>query len=148
MSITHVLIAQCEFCCDAGLLVPAHMLHRAWLYHRSWRLYWFICAVQDVGVFQKKSEAKGVQEQLMANPDMMQNMMKQQLTGLVPQVRCFDSWCIQHKTVMQHRYFPHAAADCYGSFCKLFLFRLHHGQDPFPTVPFLPTHASGITVQF
>ena len=37
-------------------------------------------------MFQKKSEAKGVQEQLMTNPDMMQNMMKQQLTGLVPQV--------------------------------------------------------------
>ena len=37
-------------------------------------------------MFQKKSEAKGVQEQLMTNPDMMQNMMKQQLTGLIPQV--------------------------------------------------------------
>ena len=37
-------------------------------------------------MFSRKSEAKGMQEQLMTNPDMMQNMMKQQLTGLVPQV--------------------------------------------------------------
>ncbi|DBA83842.1 TPA: hypothetical protein ACH3X1_006357 [Trebouxia sp. C0004] len=43
-------------------------------------------SAKEVGVFQKKSEAKGVQEQLMTNPDMMQNMMKQQLTGLVPQI--------------------------------------------------------------
>ena len=45
-----------------------------------------VCTVQETGVFSRKSEAKGMQEQLMTNPDMMQNMMKQQLTGLVPQV--------------------------------------------------------------
>ncbi len=54
-----------------------------------------LCAMQEVGVFQKKSEAKGVQEQLMTNPDMMQNMMKQQLTGLVPQVNT-DCLLLQH----------------------------------------------------
>ena len=68
-----------------------------------------IALLQEVGVFQKKSEAKGVQEQLMTNPDMMQNMMKQQLTGLVPQVTCHA------QSLTQHAFIPpqsHAAFVC------------------------------------
>lgn len=35
----------------------------------------------------QKIEAKGMQEMMMTNPDFMQGMMKQQLGGLLPQVR-------------------------------------------------------------
>ena len=44
--------------------------------------------LQDSGVFSKKTESKGMQEQMLSNPDMMTNMMKQNLTGIVPQVYC------------------------------------------------------------
>jgi len=69
-------------------------------------------------VFQKKSEAKGVQEQLMTNPDMMQNMMKQQLTGLVPQVTCHA------QPLTYHAFIPpqaHAACACVPAFLLQFL---------------------------
>lgn len=35
----------------------------------------------------QKMEAKGMQEMMMTNPDFMQGMMKQQLGGMLPQVR-------------------------------------------------------------
>lgn len=41
---------------------------------------------QDTGFFNKKSEARSAQEQMMSNPDFMTNMMKQNLSGIVPQV--------------------------------------------------------------
>lgn len=41
---------------------------------------------KDTGVFNEKVEARNMQEMMMANPDMMQGMMKQQLSGLVPQM--------------------------------------------------------------
>lgn len=119
--------------------------------------------LQDTGVFSKKSEAKGVQEQLMTNPDMMQNMMKQQLTGLVPQASWHpahepcDFWtclpcsgvCISDKHVMLIRAsaYPNNAAggatDRHGSICQLFLLWVHHGQDSFPIIAIFQTHASG-----
>lgn len=37
-------------------------------------------------MFNEKVEARNMQEMMMTNPDMMQGMMKQQLSGLVPQV--------------------------------------------------------------
>ena len=43
-------------------------------------------AAQDTGVFSQKSEQKSAQEQMITNPDMMSNMMKQNLSGIVPQV--------------------------------------------------------------
>lgn len=43
-------------------------------------------AVQDGGVFSKKTEAKSAQEQMLTNPDMMQDMMKKNFSGIVPQV--------------------------------------------------------------
>lgn len=43
-------------------------------------------AAQDTGVFNEKVEARNMQEMMMTNPDMMQGMMKQQMSGLVPQV--------------------------------------------------------------
>jgi hypothetical protein len=39
------------------------------------------------GVLSQKAESRGMQEMMMTNPDFMQNMMKQQLGGLLPQVR-------------------------------------------------------------
>jgi len=41
---------------------------------------------KDSGVFSKKTERKGMQEQMLSNPDMMTNLMKQNLTGIVPQI--------------------------------------------------------------
>ncbi|KAK9815644.1 hypothetical protein WJX72_007320 [[Myrmecia] bisecta] len=41
---------------------------------------------KDTGVFSKKSVAKSAQEQMMANPDMLSNMMKQNVSGIVPQI--------------------------------------------------------------
>ena len=43
-------------------------------------------AAQDHGFFLQKPEGKNAQEQMMANPEMMQDMMKKNLGGLVPQV--------------------------------------------------------------
>lgn len=43
--------------------------------------------LQDTGVFSKKSEAKSAQEMMMTNPDIMMNMMKQNLSGFLPQAR-------------------------------------------------------------
>lgn len=37
-------------------------------------------------MFSQKSEQKSAQEQMITNPDMMSNMMKQNLSGIVPQV--------------------------------------------------------------
>lgn len=54
---------------------------------RDWEEWW----LQDSGVFSKKTESKGMQEQMLSNPDMMTNLMKQNLTGIVPQVQ-FTSW--------------------------------------------------------
>lgn len=41
---------------------------------------------QETGMFSKKPEAKSAQEQMMSNPDMMSDMMKKNLGGIVPQV--------------------------------------------------------------
>ncbi|GAB4819473.1 hypothetical protein N2152v2_006519 [Parachlorella kessleri] len=41
---------------------------------------------KDTGVFNQKVESKNMQEQMITNPDMMQNMMKAQMGGLVPQI--------------------------------------------------------------
>lgn len=83
-----------------------------------------------------------MQEQLMTNPDMMQNMMKQQLTGLVPQVgfvmltvRSISSGCFDML------YLP--AADSYGCICKLLFLWIYHGQSTLPSVTIIPTHAPG-----
>ena len=43
--------------------------------------------VQETGVFVKKSESRTAQEQMMTNPDMMTNMLKQSVGGFLPQVR-------------------------------------------------------------
>ena len=51
---------------------------------QEWEEWW----LQDSGVFSKKTESKGMQEQMLSNPDMMTNLMKQNLTGIVPQVYC------------------------------------------------------------
>jgi len=37
-------------------------------------------------VLNEKVEGRNMQEMMMTNPDMMQGMMKQQLSGLLPQV--------------------------------------------------------------
>ena len=41
---------------------------------------------QDTGLFSKKSETRSAQEQMMTNPDMMTNMVKQSVGGFLPQV--------------------------------------------------------------
>eukprot|EP00884_Botryococcus_braunii_P007015 jgi/Botrbrau1/16314/Bobra.0066s0082.1 len=41
---------------------------------------------RETGFFNKKSEARSAQEQMMTNPDFMTNMMKQNLSGIVPQI--------------------------------------------------------------
>ena len=41
--------------------------------------------MQDTGVFIQKSQARSAQEQMMTNPDMMSNMLKQSVGGFVPQ---------------------------------------------------------------
>ncbi|KAK9837444.1 hypothetical protein WJX81_003249 [Elliptochloris bilobata] len=43
-------------------------------------------AAKETGVFSQKSEQKSAQEQMITNPDMMSNMMKQNLSGIVPQI--------------------------------------------------------------
>ena len=45
--------------------------------------------LQDTGAFHKKPETKSAQDQLMNNPDMMTDMMKKNLGGIIPQVFCF-----------------------------------------------------------
>ena len=88
----------------------------------------------------------------MTNPDLMQNMMKQQLTGLVPQVNKFvpvDSKCVLQQMscseVLEGFWlYTRFAADCNGSFCKLLLLRIHHGQNSLSSIAFVPSHASGL----
>ena len=47
----------------------------------------YICtALQDHGVFLQQTEQKNAQEQLMANPEMMTDMLKKNMGGIVPQV--------------------------------------------------------------
>ena len=58
--------------------------------------------MQDTGVFRQASVAKSAQEQMLTNPEMMTDMLKKNLGGIVPQVR----------------YFCAAAACC----------KLHHGS--------------------
>lgn len=100
-------------------------------------------------MFSKKSEAKGMQEQLMTNPDMMQNMMKQQLTGLVPQVG-FELLNLHyntiHGTAVPHLLMP--GADSYGCLCKLFFLGFHNGQSSFPFITIIQTHAPGLAKGF
>lgn len=43
-------------------------------------------AAKETGILNEKVEARGMQEMMMTNPDMMQGMMKQQLSGLLPQL--------------------------------------------------------------
>ena len=50
--------------------------------NRIWEL-----PVQETGVFVKKSESRTAQEQMMTNPDMMTNMLKQSVGGFLPQAR-------------------------------------------------------------
>ncbi len=42
--------------------------------------------VQETGVFRQASVAKSAQEQMLTNPDMMTDMLKKNLGGIVPQV--------------------------------------------------------------
>ena len=42
--------------------------------------------LQDTGAFNQKPEQKSAQDQLMNNPDVMTDMMKKNLGGIVPQV--------------------------------------------------------------
>ena len=42
--------------------------------------------LQSTGILNQKSEQKSAQEQMMTNPDLMSGMMKQNLSGIVPQV--------------------------------------------------------------
>jgi len=49
--------------------------------------------VQGTGVLNQKSEQKSAQEQMMTNPDLMSGMMKQNLSGIVPQVQSLT--CLQ-----------------------------------------------------
>lgn len=42
--------------------------------------------MQGTGVLNQKSEQKSAQEQMLTNPDLMSGMMKQNLSGIVPQV--------------------------------------------------------------
>ena len=42
--------------------------------------------LQNTGILNQKSEQKSAQEQMMTNPDLMSGMMKQNLSGIVPQV--------------------------------------------------------------
>jgi hypothetical protein len=43
--------------------------------------------LQDTGVFNQKVQSRGMQEAMMSDPSFMVDMMKKNLTGLVPQVR-------------------------------------------------------------
>lgn len=43
-----------------------------------------IC-MQDTGFFSKKPEAKSAHEQMMSNPDMMTDMLKKNMGGIIPQ---------------------------------------------------------------
>lgn len=43
--------------------------------------------MQDTGLFHKKPESKSAQDQLMNNPDVMTDMMKKNLGGIIPQAR-------------------------------------------------------------
>ncbi len=42
--------------------------------------------MQGTGALSQKSEQKSAQEQMLTNPDLMSGMMKQNLSGIVPQV--------------------------------------------------------------
>lgn len=48
------------------------------------------CRVQDHGFFLQRPDSKNAQEAMMANPEMMQDMMKKNLGGLVPQVQALQ----------------------------------------------------------
>ena len=85
-----------------------------------------IVSVQDTGLFAQKSEQKSAQEQMMTNPDMMQNMMKQNLGGIIPQVTGF-----------YHSSLPYVSGYCaacitskiWASLDSIFIFsHLHFGQ--------------------
>ena len=51
-------------------------------------------------MFSQKSEQKSAQEQMITNPDMMSNMMKQNLSGIVPQVLHISSF-LESRPVMK-----------------------------------------------
>ena len=57
---------------------------------------------QGTGVFSQKSEQKSPQEQMITNPDMMGNMMKQNLSGIVPQVPVASA-CLSLCAWLRHR---------------------------------------------
>ena len=89
-------------------------------------------------MFSRKSEAKGMQEQLMTNPDMMQNMMKQQLTGLVPQVSSHNVVNIftPQLSYMQVLATPETLLQiAMGAFVNYFFSGFIMGKVPFPLSP-------------
>ena len=46
----------------------------------------YAAGAQDHGVFLQKTEQKTAQEQLMSNPEVMTDMLKKNMGGIVPQV--------------------------------------------------------------
>lgn len=111
-----------------------------------------------------------MQEQMMANPDMMQGMMKAQLGGVLPQVRSssvvislnqeelYHSFecssyaayaCEVHRIIQalmilfQLKCQIVSAADWHGGICKLLLFWLYFGQDTFCFEPKVSHDAPG-----
>ena len=46
-----------------------------------------MCLLQEKGVFAQKAVSRSAQETMATDPSMMVDMMKKNLTGMVPQVR-------------------------------------------------------------
>jgi hypothetical protein len=81
----HLASGSCEFQCNPS----AHYVHvfnasgRRQVRHRA-----FVPVTsQDTGVFHQKTVSKSMQEAMATDPTMMVDMMKKNLTGIVPQVR-------------------------------------------------------------
>lgn len=94
----------------------------------------------------------------MNNPDMMMNMMKQNLGGFIPQVCtvCCSAYlllwlriltCVSVATVSAASLtvcMDTPPADPHGNLRQLLLLWLHPGQNPFSAQPFFPLDASGL----